>query len=261
MKQTEAIHLALKRLMRSRGRTYAQAARVLDLSEASVKRLLSRSELSLDRLESLCDWLGVDISDVVALSADVSPLLTELDAKQEEELLRDPGLLLMAFLTLNRWTEVEILQIFNFRKLDVTQKLRKLERLGLIELLPFDRIKIRAARNFAWRKDGPIQQYFAERVLPEFLATRFDQPGERMHFVGGMLSRASVLRMHELMDALARQLDDLVAQDLALPMEQRYGVSLFMGLRPWELSEFTRLRRGPRNKFFQGNPDPTVAPT
>jgi hypothetical protein len=34
MKQTEAIHDALKRLMRSSGRTYAQAARVLKLSEA-----------------------------------------------------------------------------------------------------------------------------------------------------------------------------------------------------------------------------------
>lgn len=250
MKQTEAIHVALKRLMRSRGRTYAQAAGVLGLSEASVKRLFSRSELSLERLEAVCDWLGVDIADVVAMSADASPLLTQLDARQEEELLRDPALLLMAFLTLNRWTEPEILQIFNFRKTDLTQKLRRLEKLGLIELMPFDRIKIRAARNFAWRKDGPIQKYFAERVLREFLATRFDQPGEQMHFVGGMLSRASIDRMHELMEGLARELDNLVAQDLGLPMEQRYGVSLFTALRPWEFSEFTKLRRGPREKFF-----------
>lgn len=249
MKQSEAIHAALKKLMRSRGRTYAQAARVLDLSEASVKRLLSRSELSLDRLELLCDWLGVEIADVVGLSAEATPLLTQLDARQEEELLRDPALLLMAFLTLNRWTEAEILEIFNFKKADLTQKLRRLERLGLIELMPFERIKVRAARNFAWRKDGPIQKYFAERVLPEFLATHFTEPGEQMRFVGGMLSRASIAKMHELIDALARQLDELVSRDLDLPTAQRYGVSMFVGLRPWEFSEFTRLRRGPREKF------------
>jgi DNA-binding Xre family transcriptional regulator len=250
MKQTEAIHTALKRLMRSRGRTYAQAARVLELSEASVKRLFSRAELSLERLETLCDWLDVDIGDVVSMSAEVTPLLTELDARQEQELLRDPALLLIAFLTLNRWSEAEILETFNFKKVDLLQKLRRLERLGLIELMPFDRIKIRAARNFAWRKDGPIQKYFAERVLPEFLATRFDEPGERMHFVGGMLTRASILKMHELMDSLAHQLDELVAQDLGLPIKERYGVSLFMGLRPWEFSEFTKLRRKPREKYF-----------
>lgn len=250
MKQTVAIHDALKRVMRSSGRTYAEAARVLKLSEASVKRLLSRSELSLERLEILCDWLDVEVSDVVALSVEATPLVTELDPLQEEELLRDSGLLLMAFLTLNRWSEAEILEIFKFSKAELRQKLRRLQGLGLIEFLPSGRIKLRAARNFAWRKDGPIQKYFAERVLPEFLKTRFDAPGELMQFVGGMLSRASILKMHELMAALARQLDDLVQQDLGLPMQERYGVSLFMGLRPWEFSEFTTFRRKPRDKFF-----------
>lgn len=148
MKQTAAIHSALKQLMRSSGRTYADAARVLRLSEASVKRLLSRSELSLERLEVLCDWLDVEIADVVALSVQATPLVTELDPLQEEELLRDSGLLLMAFLTLNGWSEAEILEIFKFSKAELRQKLRRLEGLGLVELLPSGRIKLRAARNF-----------------------------------------------------------------------------------------------------------------
>jgi DNA-binding Xre family transcriptional regulator len=250
MKQTQAIHAALKRLMRSRRKTYAEAAKVLELSEASVKRLFSRTELSLERLELLCDWIGVDIADVVELSEKVQPLVTELSPEQERELLGDLALLLTTFLTLNRWSEAEILEVFRFKKPELAQMLKRLEKLGLIERLPFDRIKLRTARNFGWRKDGPIQRFFAQRVLPEFLATRFDQPGERMQFVGGMLSRASVLKIHEAMEALARQLDALVAQDLALPTAERYGVSLFIGLRPWEFSEFTKLRRGPRRKFF-----------
>jgi DNA-binding Xre family transcriptional regulator len=250
MKQTVAIHEALKRLMRSSGRTYAQAAHVLKLSEASVKRLLSRSELSLERLELLCDWLEVEIGDVVQQSTQASPLVTELEPAQEEELLGDLPLLFVAFLTLNHWSEAEVLETFNFRKVDLTQKLRQLEQLGLIELMPTGRIKMRAARNFTWRKDGPIQKFFATRVLPEFIATHFEAPGERMHFVGGMMSRNSVFRVHELMEGLARELDGLVKQDLHLPVRERYGVSLFMGLRPWEFSEFTRLRRKPREKFF-----------
>jgi DNA-binding Xre family transcriptional regulator len=250
MRQTRAIHAAVKRLIRSRGRTYADAALVLELSEASIKRLFSRGELSLDRLERLCDWLGVDIADVVALSEGAQPLVTQLDAKQERELLTDPALLLLTFLTLNRWSEKDIVETFCFEKADIARKLLRLERLGLIEVLPFGRIKVRTARNFAWRKDGPIQRFFAERVLPEFLATRFDRPGEHMQFVGGMLSRASVLKLHEAMDALARQLDELVTKDLDLPTAERHGVSLFMGLRPWEFTGFTKLRRRPREKFF-----------
>lgn len=250
MRQTLTIHAALKRLLRARGRTYAEAATVLELSEASVKRLFARSELSLERLERLCDWIDVDIADVVALAQTVQPLVTELTPEQERELLRDPALLLTTFLVLNRWSEAEILGMFRFTKPELTRMLIRLERLGLIELMPFDRIKLRTARNFAWRADGPIQRHFAERVLPEFLATRFDEPGDRLKFVGGMLSRASVRKLHEGMDALARLLDDLVAQDLSLPTTERHGVSLFVGVRAWEFSEFTKLRRVPRQKFF-----------
>jgi len=250
MKQTEAIHDALKRVLRSSGKTYAEAAKVLKLSEASIKRLFSRAELSLERLEILCDWLDVEIADVVQQAATHRPLVTQIDPLQEEELLNDLPLLLLAFLTLNRWSENEILEIFAFRRSELEQRLRQLERLGLIEVMESGRIKLLAARNFTWRKDGPIQNYFATRVLPEFLATRFDAPGEQMNFVGGMLSRASVHKVQGMMEALARELDALVNQDLHMPVSERYGVSLFMGLRPWEFSEFTRLRRKPRAKFF-----------
>lgn len=250
MRQTLAIHAALKRLLKSRGRIYAEAAAVLELSEASVKRLFANSELSLERLERLCDWIGVDILDVVEQSRSEQPLLTQLTPEQERELLADSALLLTAFLVLNRWTEAEILETFRFTKPALTLMLIRLERLGLIEVLPFERIKLRTARNFSWRKDGPIQRYFAERVMPEFMATRFEDPGERMRFVGGMLSRASIRALHEAIDDVAVRLDELVAQDLTLPASERHGVSLFVGLRPWEFSEFTKLRRAPREKAF-----------
>lgn len=250
MRQTLAIHAALKRLLKSRGRTYAEAATVLELSEASVKRLFAGSELSLERLERLCDWIGVDILDVVEQARSEQPSLTHLTPEQERELLADPALLLTSFLVLNRWTEAEILETFRFTKPELTLKLIRLERLGLIEVLPFERIKLRTARNFSWRKDGPIQRYFAERVMPEFMATRFEDPGERMRFVGGMLSRASIRALHEAIDDVAVRLDELVAQDLALPAAERHGVSLFVGLRPWEFSEFTKLRRTPRENAF-----------
>jgi len=250
MRQTLAIHAALKRLLRSRGRTYAEAAVVLGLSEASIKRLFAKGELSLERLEVLCDWIDVDITDVVALAQSAQPLVTELTPAQERELLQDLSLLLVAFLLVNGWREAEILEVYRFTKPQLTVLLIRLERIGLIELMPFDRVKLRTARNFAWRSDGPIQRYFSDRVLPEFLETRFNEPGERMHFVGGMLSRASVHKLHEGLQALARQVDELVEADLNLPAEQRYGISLFAAVRPWEFSKFTEFRRGPRQKFF-----------
>ena len=71
-----------------------------------------------------------------------------------------------------------------------------------------------------------------------------------MRFVGGLLSRASVRKLHDAIETLVRQLDELVAQDLTLPTQERHGVSLMVGLRPWEYSEFSKLRRKPREPFF-----------
>ena len=44
-------------------------------------------------------------------------------------------------------------------------------------------------------------------------------------------------------DALARLLDDLVAQDLSVPTSERVAVGLFAGVRRWEFSGFVSLRR------------------
>lgn len=246
MRQTLAIHAALKRLLKAKGRTYADAAGVLGLSEPSIKRLFSRGELSLERLERLCDWLGVDIAEVVSLSGDEQPRLTELTPAQERELLADPALLLVAYLVLNRWRLDEISNVYDISGPQLTLRLVKLERLGMIELLPFDRIRLRTARNFRWRKEGPIQAFFAEKVLPDFLKTRFEAPDERMHFVGGLLSQASISRLQDGVDALAKLLDDLVAQDLTVPTRERVACGLFVGMRRWEYAGFTALRREPR---------------
>lgn len=246
MRQTTAIHAALKRLMKARSRTYAEAATVLELSEPSIKRLFSRNELSLERLERLCDWLGVDIADVVGLANDEQPRLTELTPAQERELLADPALLLVAYLVINRWRLDEISTVYAIDGPALTLRLVKLERLGIIELLPFDRIKLRTARNFSWRKDGPIQRFFAEKVLPDFLATKFDAADEKMHFVGGLLSAASISRLQDGIDGLARLLDDLVRQDLTVPTSDRRACGLFVGMRRWEYSGFTALRREPK---------------
>lgn len=248
MNQTDAIHTALKKLLRARGQTYAHAAGVLGLSEASIKRLFSQKKLSLARTEALCNWLEVDIQELVRMSREQEPLTTQLSEAQESELLKDTGLLLLAYLLLNNWSRNEILATYDFTEPQLTRMMFRLERLGLVEVLPFDRVRLKTARNFSWRKDGPVQRFFADFVLKEFLASAFEAPGEAMEFVGGMLSRESVLHMQSRATELARELDRLVESDLGLPAEERFGVSLCVAIRPWEFSGFTAYRRTDRTK-------------
>jgi DNA-binding Xre family transcriptional regulator len=62
MSQTNNLLLALKKQLRAQGKTYADVAQLLDLSEASVKRLFASQSFTLQRLEQLCDWLQIEFS-------------------------------------------------------------------------------------------------------------------------------------------------------------------------------------------------------
>jgi hypothetical protein len=116
-----------------------------------------------------------------------------------------------------------------------------LHRARIIELLPFNRVKLLTARNFTWRKDGPVQKFFTREVQREFLDSSFAGPGEHLRFVAGLLTRGSLAQLQQSIDRLAREFDELVRRDASLP--ERRSCSAVFALRPWEFSMFAALRR------------------
>ena len=64
MAETAALLEVLKRQLKARGVTYAQVARHLKLSEASVKRMFSQKEFTLSRIDAICEVAGIEFSDL-----------------------------------------------------------------------------------------------------------------------------------------------------------------------------------------------------
>jgi hypothetical protein len=106
-------------------------------------------------------------------------------------------------------------------------------------------VKLLTARNFTWRKDGPVQRFFVREVQREFLDSSFAGPGEHSRFVAGLLSGASLAQLTQSIDRLAREFDELVRRDAALPPADKSSCSAFFALRPWQFSGFAALRRKP----------------
>ena len=65
MAQKLAIIAEIKRTLKERDITYAQVARHMKLSLPSVKRLLSTGDLSLDRLDKICELLGMETTELI----------------------------------------------------------------------------------------------------------------------------------------------------------------------------------------------------
>ncbi|MFI4968446.1 MAG: helix-turn-helix domain-containing protein [Gammaproteobacteria bacterium] len=243
MAQSAQLIEALKASLKAQGLTYADVARSLKLSEASIKRCFSEQGFTLERLEQICGLAGLEISDLVELAAEQRPPFTSLTPEQEEALLQDPKLLLMTFLVLSHWQFADILKSYQLTEHEAIQLLSRLDRLGLIDLLPGNRIKLLTARNFSWRKDGPMQQFFEREVLRDFLASRFNGARDEMKFVGGLLSWASLERVQQGMNSLAREFNELVAADSKLPLEERFSCAALFAARPWVFSHFSRLEK------------------
>jgi transcriptional regulator with XRE-family HTH domain len=235
----------LKRALREQGITYADVAARLGLSESAVKRMFSKRAFSLQRFEDVCNTAGLQISDLVDRIAERHEYLTELSPAQEEALLADPKLLLMTYLLINGWQLSEITDDFEIDGREAYRLLLKLDRAKIIELLPFNRVKLLTARNFTWRKDGPVQKFFSEQVQSDFLSSTFSGTDERMRFVGGLLSDAALARMQQSIDRIAQEFDELARRDSALPIGQRRSAAAVFAIRRWEFSAFARLRRKP----------------
>lgn len=238
-----AIVDALKRILKGRGITYANVAAGLGLSEASVKRMFSRRDFTLQRLEDVCRIAGLDFGELAHEAGVEAAGMTHLTAEQEREIVSDPTLMLIALCAVGNWTFRQIADTYDIAEAECVRCLARLDRLRIIELGSDNRIRPLISRTFSWLPGGPIQRYFRERVESEFLSSKFDRPGELFLYVNGMLSRHSSAEVTARMRRVAADFADLHAADRALPLSERHGASMLLAIRPWEPRAFRALRR------------------
>ena len=250
MSQTRPLIDTLKQELRKQRLTYKQVSEVLDLSETSVKRLFSEEAFSIKRLEKVCELLQLSISDLVYLMEQSIELTTELTRGQEEELVSDIKLLLVAMLLVNKLKFSDILLVYDISETDGIRLLARLDRMKIIELQPGNRVKLMISRNFQWIPGGPIQQFFERRVQQEFLNSSFNGAGEYRVFISGMISKSANSEIIKKMQHLAKEMSEMSDESESLPLDERYGTSLMMAMRPWEIKVFEDLRRVEDKRVF-----------
>ena len=250
MAQTRLLIDTLKQELRKQRITYKQVSEALELSETSVKRLFSEEAFSLKRLEKVCALLHLNFSDLVHLMEKNIELTTQLTYEQEQDLVSDVRLLLIAILLMNKLQFAEIIHIYDISETEGIQLLARLDRMKIIELQPGNRVTLIMAQNFEWIANGPIQQFFESRVQLEFLDSTFNGAGECRVFASGMISRIANAEIIKKMQHLAKELSDMNIESESMPLEQRFGTSLMMAIRPWEIEVFRDLRRVADNRSF-----------
>jgi len=244
MSTTADLVLALKQELKAARMTYADLAQKLGLAESSVKRMLAKGDMPLSRIDAICRALKLDFAELARKVAEAQPLLAELTQQQEKAVVADKKLLLVAICVLSQWTLEQMVATYRLTEAECVKYLAQLDRLGIIELRPLNRYRLKLAKTFRWRPHGPVMNYFRDHALLDYYSGGFDGHGEGLLLVHGSISRSLA---PSFMERLQRVAQDFATQHLAdqkLTEKEREGYTLVLAMRSWEFEAFAALRRG-----------------
>lgn len=233
MSQIECLLGCLKQELKSRGMTYADLGEMLDISEASVKRIFSIKEVSLSRLESICHCLQLTLSDCFAMLDNNIPRLKYLSIEQEQALVNDTTLLIIAVSVMNHWQFDDLRSHYQFNEFEIIQKLAALDKMKLIDLLPGNRIRSRLHPDFDWLPNGPIQTFFNKNLMQDFFNSTFSDDKEFLMIRSGMLSDAQIVTLQKRLKSTAKTFVENCHKERKLSVNDKSGVALIIALRPW----------------------------
>jgi DNA-binding Xre family transcriptional regulator len=243
MSSPELLLQVLRTQMRTAGVTYKMLAERIGMSESSVKRMFGQQDMALSRLAQICKAAGVPMEDVLRGAADATPQSDALTLPQETALLAHPHLLLMAICCLGHWTVEQVLETYDLTEPECIMLLAELDRLGVIELKPLNRYRLRVSNAFRWLPDGPVQQFFRDHAVSDYFSGSFDGAGETLLCLPARLSLPSAQELVGRIQQLAGELARLHQGDRKLAASDRDGFTLLVGFRSWEFAAFTALRR------------------
>jgi transcriptional regulator with XRE-family HTH domain len=243
MAQTVQLMESVKQLLKAEGKTYADVANALELSEASIKRIFAEGNISIQRLEAIAQMIGLELSDIVRHMQKANPAIEKLTWKQEAEITNDLQLVLVMVCVFSGWSVKDIISNYSVTETDCISKLLTLEKIGVLELMPSDRVKLKIGVNFAWLNDGPIQRFFRERVGNEYFSSDFTAQGESLRVMNGMLSPESHVVFERKLVELAREFNSLCRADAALPVDSCLSTTCVLAVRGWNYGVFSHLKR------------------
>ena len=243
MSTTADLVTALKKELKTAQMTYADLAQALGMAESSVKRMLAKGDMPLSKVDAICRALKLDFAELARRVADAQPLLAALTLQQEQAVVADKKLLLVAICVLSQWTLEQITANYRLSEADCIACLAQLDRIGIIELRPLNRYRLKLAKAFRWRPHGPVMQFFREDVVLDYYSGGFDGPGEGLLLVHGSVSRSLAPAFLERLQRVAQDFAQQHLADQKLPEAAREGYTLVLGMRRWEFAAFTALRR------------------
>ncbi|MGE5086061.1 MAG: helix-turn-helix domain-containing protein [Bacillota bacterium] len=242
MSQIDQFLSALKRSLKAKNILYRDLAKALDLSESSVKRILSSKSLSLERLEEICRVADLSFSEVVkSANLEDANQFFFLTDEQENALAENARLLHYFMMLLDGRTPQRIEKEYQLSRSEAQKFLFQLDRLGLIELHPRDKVKIKRHGFLRFRRDGPVGKALFEQTKTNYLTYDF-RPEDYIRFTLLKISPATLAKYKGKLERLMVEMQE----DSKFDTEHNVPATdtgVLLSFRPWQYSYMGAIKK------------------
>lgn len=243
MSTTQDLVTALKSELKAAGITYAELAQHLGMAESSIKRVFAKADMPLSRIDEVLRVLKMDFAELARKVADAQPLRRELTLEQEAAVVSDRKLLLLAICCVSQWTFEQMVATYELTDAECVKHLVQLDKLGIIELRPLNRYRLKVAKGFRWHPHGPVMKYFREHVVDDYFSGGFEGEGETLLLVHGQISASQAATFVERLQRVGQDFAQQHLADQKLGANQKRPYTLLVGMRSWLFAAFRDLKR------------------
>ncbi len=221
---------SLKNALRARHLTYKEIAARLGVHETTVKRNLNGRGLSLEFLERICNAADLRITDLLEISAESREShRRQISIRQESGLASNLQSTFFFLLLQRKWTPEEIRVEFGLTEAQLVNHLVRLDRLGVIKLLPNNRVKMLIDRHPEWKSGGPIRQSFNRWLGQQF--AHMDWPRGMFEVETVKIAPSSLALIQSLMKDFSEAVIRVGERDHQLSGEQCSWYSVLVAAR------------------------------
>jgi transcriptional regulator with XRE-family HTH domain len=169
----------LKQALKQRALTYRELANGIGLSESGIKKIFAAKDGSFQRLAQICRFVGISLSELIE---DTRTLNVDFTEQQQIAFLKEPKLFQYYWLLVyERRQQSDVQNELQLSKAESFRLARKLDVLGLIKLLPDDRMRLPSIKAVRWTGHGEFirKLYFSwSHALVDDLAKTEKKSGE-----------------------------------------------------------------------------------
>jgi transcriptional regulator with XRE-family HTH domain len=233
-----ALLKALRQILKTRKLTYARLAKMLKVSEVTVKRWLLGQACSLDKIFQICQVLNISFFDLASLAGKAEEEDYFLTESQEHFFAKKPALFGIFKMIHQGMDTKKVAAFWELSAGQLYSVLRLLEKQDLLEVLPGNNIRLKTRGNLRMSHQGPFAKAVLRPHILQFL-DHIDDVLENddvcMHSAEVELSPTSISEMVDEIHALGAKYRARALRDKSsFPAESLNSVRWLFGFAPYQ---------------------------